>query len=94
MATKDGKITLEKLARMVERGFSETKAEMLATRTDVHKFEQRIDALEKTTEYGLDGIAETLKSIREEMKTLDRSAEVHDLEVRVGRLERKVSLKK
>jgi hypothetical protein len=36
----------------------------------------------------------TLKSIREEMKTLDQSAEVHDLEIRVGRLERKVSLKK
>jgi len=82
-------MTLEKLAQMVERGFAET-----ALRGDIHKLEERIGALEKSVEYGFDRVDEAIKSIREELKRIDQTVEVYDLEVRVGRLERKANLRK
>ncbi len=77
-------VTIEKLARMVEKGFRQT-----AAKTDIQRVEKRLDNLEKRFD--------TLDQGQEEIKLrLDQVAyrfELQDLEKRFEKRLRKVELK-
>lgn len=83
------KMTLEKLAQMIQKGFADT-----ATKAEFREIRERIDALEKDTAYGFDAVNQELKQIKERIQSLDYGPEVHDLRIRVERLERKVGMRK
>lgn len=89
------KITLEKLAQMVQRGFSETatKGDLAKLGEYVRTLEKRIESFEKNMDYGFDQLSQSLKGIKEELVSLDQSVDVHDLQIRVKRLEKKANLR-
>ena len=76
------KITLEKLAQMIQRGFSETKSDVHRLEDRIHKLEGRMgdagDTLDAMSNR-LDAIELELKYIRDEMQRLDYVTCPHSL---------------
>lgn len=93
MMTKKRKITIEKLAEMVQRGFSDVMNTM-ARKDDVDKrfgaIDKRFDTIEKRLE-ALEGGQEELKTEMREIKYLLHQKasleDLNDLDVRLTRVE-------
>jgi hypothetical protein len=85
MARKNGKMDLEKLARMVEHGFSEIA-------TNFTLVEERFNIVDKR----FDSLAEILRLMQDDNKRFKETSQVEILELweHVRRLERKVGLRK
>jgi len=90
-------ITLEQLAHMVQRGFEQT-----ATKEDLKGLERRFDDVDNRFE-GIERILGSIDTELKEIKTvlgpLVRTVavmemDIHDLQSRVERLEKKVGLPK
>jgi len=77
------KITLEKLAQMIQRGFSETKSDVHRLEDRIHKLEGRMGDAGETLDAmsnRLDTIELELKYIRDEMQRLDYGPDIQRIE--------------
>ena len=84
-------MTLDKLARMVQKGFLDMETDMAGIRADILKLEQRIERLERRVEEGFAAIARELQDIRDQLKRLD----IHDMDIlnlrqRVDKIEKQL----
>ena len=91
MPKKDQKITLERLAQMIERGFADT-----VSRKEFHVFRDETEKGFVALENKFDALAHVLKLIQEELTLFRRQTDVEVLELRarVERLERKLGMAK
>ena len=81
-------MTLDTLARMVQKGFLET-----AKQADLLALEKRVDNLEKQVEYGFAAVAEEFKNVRAQLKDIDiRAADVLDLQLRMDNVEKRLKI--
>ena len=83
------------LIRIIERSFQGVETRM-ATKEDLLALTARVDKMERhLTEHDqkFDSLFYEIKEIRREIKESDTRADVVDLQVRVGALERSVKLK-
>jgi septal ring factor EnvC (AmiA/AmiB activator) len=88
-------ITLEQLAQMIQRGFEHT-----STKEDLKRLEGRLDDVDNRfegVERRLDSIEYELKEIKTVLGPLVRTVavmemDIHDLQSRVQRLEKKAGL--
>ncbi len=86
------KITIEGLARLLQREFRALRTEM-ATKTELAALKEDLTLLRKDTETGFLAVAQSLKAIHGELKDLKgMDAELTSLRLRVARVERKVGL--
>ena len=80
------KMTLDKLARMVQKGFLE-----MATKSDILALEQCIESLERRVEEGFAAVAREFQDIRNQLKRLDiHDVDILNLQVRMDKIEKKL----
>lgn len=92
-----GKMTLDKLAIMVQKGFMATakQDDLLALAERVEILEDRMDGHDKEFKgfhQKFDALFLELKEIRKEIKEADTRGDVIDLQIRVDKLEKKIKL--
>jgi hypothetical protein len=89
------RMTLDKLAIMIQEGFMATAKDLIALTERVTLVEERLNAHDKefNNMHGkMDAIFLELKEIRKEIKEADTRGDVADLQIRVSKLEKKVKL--
>jgi predicted nuclease with TOPRIM domain len=101
MTPKKKKITLEGLARMIQRGFEDTatRGDLEGVRSEIRDLTTRLDRFETYVEGRFDTLEGEVVRIREEVKLLrkdlgNNEVNLHDLRSRVERLEKKLGLAK
>jgi hypothetical protein len=84
------KMTLDQLARMVQKGFLYMETNM-AAKTDVSRLEERIESLERRVEEGFVAIAREFQDIRNQLKKLDvHDFDILNLQLRMDKVEKKL----
>lgn len=86
------KVTIENLARMIEKGFQQT-----ASQNDIIKLEKRITALEKIAsdqDKGIKGLIQGQEDIKIRLGQIAFRFELEELEKRVRKIELQVGSKK
>lgn len=90
------KTTIDKLARMVQRGFEENKKDSQKTNERIDRLAEHTSGeillLRRDMDAGFQAVAQVLKQMREDIKSLDYGPEVIELRARLERLERKVGI--
>jgi hypothetical protein len=85
------KMTLEKLAQMVQRGFSES-----ASKKEIQQFREEVGERFDIVDRQSDSLANILRLMQDDNKRFkdETQAEIYDLWEHLRRLERKVGLRK
>jgi cell division protein FtsB len=92
------KITMDRLAQMTAREFGGVHADMakqseqiteLSGRTA--RLEEEMKLLRRDTESGFQDVISALRQLREDIAAIDFGPEVHDLQNRVGQIEKKLA---
>ena len=80
------KMTLDTLARMIQKGFLET-----AKQVNLLALEKRVDRLEQRVEDGFSMVAQEFKDIHNQLKDVDvRATDIFDLQLRMDKIEKKL----
>ena len=91
----NGKMTIEKLARMSQREFTAIRSEVSGAREEIGIVREDIGILRRDVEAGFQGMSEGMKAIMVKLNSIQEDViEIHDLRSRVERLEKKVGLQK
>lgn len=91
---QEEKITLEVLARMIQRGLDDMvkKDDFLF---EINSIKQRLSRIEqdmKDVRYCLDGLDQEVKRIHDRIDHIDSPADIVDLQLRVGDIEKKLGI--
>lgn len=99
--TKNGKMTLEKLAQMVQRGFEEVngKFEFVATKKEIQAIRKEMDQRFQGVDNKIDALYLEVKEIKSVLPPLVRAmghfeGEMLNFKQRLLRVEKKVGLSK
>jgi len=84
---------MDKMAMMIQKGFDGVTHDIEALDQRVTALEIHLSKFEKYVEDCFDTTTQELKDIRKQIKQADTRAEVVDLELRVGKIEKKLGLK-
>lgn len=86
----NGKMTIEKLARMSQNEFTAIRVEV---KEGFERSREDMNILRRDMEAGFSGVSHGMKAILEKLNSLQNDVvETHDLRSRVERLEKKVGL--
>jgi hypothetical protein len=87
---KEKRVTIDKLAIMIEKGFAATAKDLSLLTARVDGLESRLDNFEKSVNTRFDGVISELKEIRKEIKVnnLKTQGDIISLDFRVSKLEK------
>jgi|SRR3989344_5063622 len=93
--TKNGKMTIEKLARMSQNEFTAIRSDTSELKDGLRNIKEDIGILRRDMEAGFEGVSHGMKAIMKKLNAIQADViEIHDLRSRVERLEKKVGLQK